>query len=259
VGSSVVQPGLPLAAVLVLLTALAVAAGRLSGLGQERAVLVAVVRAAVQLAAVSSVLLVLVDSLWGAAPFVLLMLAVASVTAAGRATGLAARASGAVRRAAVAGVCVAGGAVPVTALVLASGTVPLEGIAVVPVAGILTGGAMTATALAGRRMREELVARRGEVEAGLAIGLLPRDAVLEVARPVAATGLVPQLDQTRTVGLVALPGAFVGVLLGGGTPVEAGAAQLLVLVGLLAAEVLAVWITAELVGRGMLLAEAAYP
>ena len=50
-----------------------------------------------------------------------------------------------------------------------------------------------------------------------------------------------------------LPGAFVGVLLGGGTPLEAGAAQLLVLLGLLAAEMLAVWAVTELVGRGALL------
>ncbi len=50
-----------------------------------------------------------------------------------------------------------------------------------------------------------------------------------------------------------LPGAFVGVLLGGGSPLEAGAAQLLVLVGLLAAEVLAVWSVTELIARGALL------
>jgi putative ABC transport system permease protein len=71
---------------------------------------------------------------------------------------------------------------------------------------------------------------------------------------VAATALVPALDQTRTVGLVTLPGAFVGVLLGGGSAVQAGAAQLLVLVGLLAAEALAVWVTVELVAAGRLTA-----
>jgi putative ABC transport system permease protein len=38
---------------------------------------------------------------------------------------------------------------------------------------------------------------------------------------------------------VVLPGAFVGLLLGGATPLEAGRVQLLVLVGLLAAETVA--------------------
>jgi putative ABC transport system permease protein len=51
---------------------------------------------------------------------------------------------------------------------------------------------------------------------------------------------------------VTLPGAYVGVLLGGGSAVQAGAAQLLVLIGLLAAETMAVWIVTELIARGRL-------
>ncbi|MEX5721546.1 ABC transporter permease [Geodermatophilus maliterrae] len=253
-GSSVVDLGPRFAVVLVLLTALAAAGGRLSGLGQERPVVVAALRATVQLGVVSAVLLLVVRSLWLSTAFVLLMVGVAAVTAAGRVSGLPLRSPGAPRRVVTAGLAVVSGAAPVVALVLGSGTVPLRGEAVIPVAGILIGGAMTATSLAGRRLREELATRRGEVEAALALGLLPRDAVLEVARPAAATALVPPLDQTRTVGLVTLPGAFVGVLLGGGSPLAAGAAQLLVLVGLLAAEVAAVWVVTELVARGRVLA-----
>lgn len=49
------------------------------------------------------------------------------------------------------------------------------------------------------------------------------------------------MDQTRTVGLVTLPGALVGVLLGNWDPMQAAAAQ--VLIGLLAAEGLAVVLT----------------
>jgi putative ABC transport system permease protein len=44
----------------------------------------------------------------------------------------------------------------------------------------------------------------------------------------------------------------VGVLLGSGDPVRAGAAQVLVLVGLLAAETVAVLVTVELVARGVI-------
>ncbi|MGY2002000.1 ABC transporter permease [Blastococcus sp. SYSU DS1024] len=252
-GSSVVDVDLRLGVVLVVLTALAVAGGRLSGLGEDRPVLVAAARATVQLAVVSAVLLVVIESLWLSAAFVLLMVSVASVTAAGRTTGLPLRSPGAAPRLAAVAAPVVGGAGPVVALVLASGTVPLRGEAVIPIAGILIGGAMTATSLAGRRLREELEQRRGEVEAALALGLLPRDAILLIGRPVAGTALVPPLDQTRTVGLVTLPGAFVGVLLGGGSPLEAGAAQLLVLIGLLATEVLAVWAVTELVARGQVL------
>ena len=109
---------------------------------------------------------------------------------------------------------------------------------------------MAATSLAGRRALDELAARHGEFEAALALGFRERDAALLVARPSAAQALTPPFDQTRTVGLVTLPGAFVGVLLGSGDPVQAAAAQVLVLIGLLAAEGVAVVITLELVARG---------
>jgi putative ABC transport system permease protein len=236
----------------VALTALGAAVGWASGLGQHRPVVVAALRATVQLGAVSAVLVVVVGSLVLSSLFVLLMLSVAAATSAGRVTGRSLRAPEPVRRISAAGAAIVLGATPVVALVLGSGTVPLRGVAVIPIAGIVIGGAMTATSLAGRRLHDELAQRHGEVDAALALGLLPREAVLEIARPVAATALVPALDQTRTVGLVTLPGAFVGVLLGGGSALEAGGAQLLVLVGLLAAQTLAVWVTLELVARGEL-------
>ena len=99
---------------------------------------------------------------------------------------------------------------------------------------------MTATSIAGRRVTEELTAQRGSYEAALSIGLSRRDGVTLVAREAAGLALIPGLDQTRTVGLVTLPGAFVGVLLAGASPLQAGAVQLLVLVALLLVQVLAV-------------------
>jgi putative ABC transport system permease protein len=149
----------------------------------------------------------------------------------------------------VTGSRLAAGTLPVVTAVTASGVVPWAPASLLPVTGIVLGGAMVATTLATRRMTDELRARAGEYEAALALGFLPREAVLEIARPAAGLALVPGLDQTRTVGLVTLPGAFVGVLLAGGSPAEAGAAQLLVLVGLLAAQSLAVLTTVELVAR----------
>ena len=192
----------------------------------------------------SVIIIAVVRSLWFSLAFVLVMLAVAAVTSARRMTP---RRSGL-----LAAVPIVVGAAPVIGVVVVTGAVPTTGIALVPVCGIVIGGAMTATSLAGRRALDELAARHGEYEAALSLGLLDRDAALELVRPSAADALVPALDQTRTVGLVTLPGAFVGVLLGSGDPVQAGAAQVLVLVGLLAAETLAALVTVELVARGRL-------
>jgi putative ABC transport system permease protein len=141
---------------------------------------------------------------------------------------------------------------PVGAAILASRTMPLTTVAVLPIAGILIGGAMTATSLAGRRALDELHHRHGEYEAALALGFTPREAALEICRPASGQALVPALDQTRTVGLVTLPGAFVGVILGGGSAVQAGATQVLVLVALLAVEAVAAVGAVELVAGGLL-------
>lgn len=89
-----------------------------------------------------------------------------------------------------------------------------------------------------------------EVEAAMALGFPDRDAQLEIAGPAASDALLPGLDQTRTVGLVTLPGAFVGMLLGGASPVQAGAVQLFVLVALMAVQAAAVATVLELVARG---------
>jgi putative ABC transport system permease protein len=237
----VVDPSPALAALVAVLALVAVATVGATGLPLRRDVGVAAARAAVQLAAVSAVLVVVLRSPALTAAFLVAMFAVAAVTA-GRRTG----AVGGWRATALP---IAAGTLPVVAAVMGSGVVPWRPASVLPMTGIILGGAMVATALAARRMTDELGARAGEYEAALALGLPTREAVLEIARPAAELALMPGLDQTRTVGLVTLPGAFVGVLLGGGSPTEAGAAQLVVLVGLLAAQSLAVLTTVELVAR----------
>ncbi|MBB2909557.1 putative ABC transport system permease protein [Streptosporangium becharense] len=233
----------PATAVVVVLLALGAAAVARSGrLGHAPAVLTASLRAAVQLGVVSLIIVWAVDRPFAVALFILVMYGVASVTAGRRITpGPAGR---------WAAVPVAAGAVPVLALLFGTGTVPLRGITLIPVTGILLGGCLTATALAGRRALDELAQRRGEVEAALALGFSDRDAALEVCRPPASQALVPALDQTGTVGLVTLPGAFVGMLLGGAGPLHAGVVQLVVLIALLAAEAVAVVVTIELAARG---------
>jgi putative ABC transport system permease protein len=230
--------------VVVALAVVAAVVAVVGGLGHGRDILTATARATLQLAVVSLVIAAILGSLALTFAFLCLMYGVAVFTAGRRIT------SG--RSGWWAAVPVGAGTVPVVAVLVATGLVPLKGIVLVPVAGILIGGAMTATALGGRRALDELRTRHGEVEAALALGFSDRDAALEVCRPAAAQALVPPLDQTRTVGLVTLPGAFVGMLLGGASPVEAGAVQLFVLIGLLAVEAVAVVATIELAARGRL-------
>ncbi|WP_084961924.1 ABC transporter permease [Thermoactinospora rubra] len=232
-----VTPALPVVIALLALGGAAVA----RSLGHARAVLTAGLRATLQLAAVSLIIAAVLKALPWTVAFLLAMYAVAGLTAGRRVSR---------RRPWAAAIPIAAGTLPVLALLTLTGVAPAQGVVLIPITGILLGGCLTATAQAGRRAMDELQTRHGEVEAALALGFPDRDARMEVCRDRAAQALLPALDQTRTVGLVTLPGAFVGMLLGGAEPVQAGIVQLVVLVSLLAAEAVAVLVTIELVCRG---------
>ena len=229
---------------LAVLTGIAVVVAATGRLGTARADAVAVARAAGQLALVSLVLAAVLGRVTWSLAFAVVMLGVA--------VGTSARRVGAVRAWPWVLVAVASGALPVLAVIFASGAVPWTGPAIVPMAGIVIGGCMSANSLNGRRCFAALREERDTYEGALALGLPVPVAVRMVISRHRAESLVPGLDQTRTVGLVTLPGAFVGVLLGGGSPAQAGAAQLLVLVGLLAAQTVVVVVGSWLVGRGLL-------
>lgn len=236
------SPDWRLAVVLAVLVGVGVAASWVAHLRVERETVVAGVRAVLQLAAVSLVITAALASIWWSLLFSLVMLVVATVTSSRR---IGARG----REVLWVGLAIAAGTLPVLALVLGSGTIPFNGEGLVPTAGIIIGNTMTAATLTGRRAYDELDAHFGSYEAGLALGLQSHDAAIEVIQPTAREALTPNLDKTSTVGLVTLPGAFVGVLLGGGTPVQAGAAQILVLVGIMAAQAITCGVLLRLVAH----------
>lgn len=119
--------------------------------------------------------------------------------------------------------------------VVASGALPLEAQSLLPFTAQVIGGAMTAASLSGTRFREDARDQWDSVEGYLALGATSRQAVSWLGRRAVERSLIPSLDQTRSAGLVVLPGAFVGMLLGGASPAQAAQIQVLVLVALLAA------------------------
>jgi putative ABC transport system permease protein len=218
-----------LAVGLLVLLAVALAALTVAGVPQRRAVGIASVRAAVQLALVAAALRGVFAAPVAVVGVLAVMFSVAVWTAARRLRAHA----GAARAVALA--CGAGAAVTI-AVIVGLPTLTRDVRTLVAVSGIVFGGCMTAATLAGRRLLDGLHRRRDEVEGWLALGATPRQAVRPIARAAAYEALVPALDQTRTVGLVTLPGAFVGALLGGASATGAARFQLVVLIGLLCAE-----------------------
>ncbi len=243
-------------AVLVLV---ALACGVLAWTGRRTVpdALVAVLRAAAQLALVALVIGWIFAHPAAVVPYLAVMLVAAGVTSARRIGGgwaalpwlLVSIGTG---PAVVLGVVLAAGALAPTGqeillsigtgpavvlgVVLAAGALAPTGQEILPFTAQVIGGAMTAASLAGLRMRDDVAHRWGEVEAMLALGFTRRESVADLGRQAAARAVVPAIDQTRAAGLVTLPGAFVGLLLAGAEPWRAAQVQLLVLVGLLSAQ-----------------------
>jgi putative ABC transport system permease protein len=240
-----IEPGWPVAFALAALLLLALGAHRVGGYGLDRSVLVAAVRALIQLTVIALLIEAVVDDLLLSSALVLLMFAVAVLT-----TGRRVEADHAWWWVALA---VGSGLVPVLAIVLASGAVPAKGIAIIPVAGIIVGNSMTAHTLSGRRTFAALRDEHAQYEACLALGLQPAQAIEEIIHRRVPEALLPGLDQVRTTGLVTLPGAFIGVMLGGGSPVQAATAQVLVLFGIMAAQTITVVVAERLVAARRLL------
>ena len=211
-------------------------------LGLTREIVIAAARAIVQLAAVGALIALVFEYEALAVAFVAAMVTTAAVTSGGRIKGIPnARA----RAVAAIGIPALGAA----GILIAVGAFDATPRATIPTAGILIGGAMTACTLTGRRLLEGLQDDQDVIEARLSLGDRIRTALAPTVRQAIKTGLVPAIDQTRNVGIVTLPGTFVGLVLGGASPAEAARIQLTVLLTLLAVELLAATAIAELIVR----------
>jgi putative ABC transport system permease protein len=187
------------------------------GLRLERDLLWATGRALAQLLAVGYVLVFLVDDdtpvafAWG---WVVVMVLVASVTVRRRAPevpGIAWLTLAATSLSAALSLFV----------VFGLGVYPTVGRAVVPIAGMMIGNSIGSIVVAARRILGELADRRPEVEARLALGQPWQQASKPFVRSALRTAVTTQIESTKAVGLVFLPGAMTGLILAGADPVDA--------------------------------------
>ena len=200
-----------------ILVAVAVGLSLWQGLGLEREMLWAAARALVQLLAVGYVLVFIVDDdtpvAWAWA-WVVVMLAVAAITVRRRAPevpGITALTVAATTSSTVLSLSV----------VFGLGIYPSVGRAVVPIAGMMIGNSIGSIVVASRRILAELADRRPEVEARLALGQPWQEASKPFVRSALRTALTSQIENTKAVGLVFLPGAMTGLILAGADPLDA--------------------------------------
>lgn len=199
---------------------------RAIGAGTKLEPLIAIARAAVQLALLALILRLVFSSMWLVVGWLCVMLAVAIVTSTRRIGW-----SREVLLAAAAAISLS--AVVTLGVVVASGAIGFGTQYVLAFGGIVIGNVMSITSVTAKRLREHLRDSRDEIEGMLALGATPRQAAERFRGASVAHALIPTVDSTSTTGLVTLPGAFVGAIFAGADPLEAGLFQLVVLGGIM--------------------------
>ena len=223
-------PWLPTAIAVLVLAGIATIGLGLYRIPKPFAVLGAIGRAILQLAALSLVLSgILHDPVWVAVALGVMF--IAAVFTASR------RARASLRQTAALGVAMIAGPLVVGVIVFATGALEFSPRYALAIGGIVIGNTMTIAILTQRIFRTSVLDKWDEVEGWLALGATPRESTLTLARASIRTALLPSIDQTRTTGIVVLPGAFVGAIFAGASPLEAGRFQVIVLASILAAGV----------------------
>jgi putative ABC transport system permease protein len=217
------------------------------GLRIERQLIGASVRAAVQLIGVGFVFVLIFESgrsIYWAWLWVGLMTVVAGFV-------VTRRAKHRIRHLGVAAVgAVLGSALVSIGVVFGFDVIAYHPVSLVVIAGITIGNAVPSAVLAVNQSVELCRDRSGQIDALLSLGLDQRQIVRFLAPWAARSSLIPQVERTKVVGLIALPGAMTGLLLAGVDPFEAVAVQLLVMYLVLGTAALCVVVVVTAVIRG---------
>lgn len=215
-------------ALALVLVAMGLAISRWRGAGLERDMAVATVRSFAQLLAVGYVL----EYAFGRGrawltPLVLaVMIGVAVATSSARGRQVP-------RAPVVAAVALTLTMTATLGLLLTLGIIPPEPRATIPLGSMVLSNAMNTTSLVMTGLVSQLAASRSRIEARLSLGLDSRQAAGPWCRQALRAGMLPIVDNTKVVGLVALPGAMTGMLLAGASPTDAIRLQLVVMYMLL--------------------------
>ncbi|QWT23781.1 ABC transporter permease [Subtercola sp. PAMC28395] len=255
---------LPTIVAVAALAAVAVAGLLFARVPRASAPVQAILRGALQLAALSLVLSGIISNpVWVALGLVIMF--VAAVWTASRrikANSITTKSTHTnsthttVRQVASIAIAMLTGNVVVLVIVFATGAIEFSPRYALAIGGIVIGNTMSIATLTGRGFHASVHDHWDEVEGWLALGARPIESTRQLARTAIYSALVPSIDQTKTTGIVVLPGAFVGAIFGGASPLEAGRFQIVVLAGILAAGTLTSVLLLRLIGAVTLKPEA---
>ncbi len=226
----------------VVMVAVAVGLSFWQGLDLERDILIASLRAFVQLMAIGYV----IDFIFGTRSLALVLLMIAAMVVFAAITS-GRRLRGLPHNYWIAGAAIGLASALTLVLMVVLGIISTEARYLIPIGGMVVGNSMNVASVTGVRLLEDSTSQRAVIEAALALGAAPRQAAHPVLRRAVRLAMIPVIDNTRTMGIVFLPGAMTGMIIAGANPLDAVRLQVVIMYMLLTA----VAVTASLIGLGV--------
>jgi putative ABC transport system permease protein len=223
------QLGLAQAMVAALAAIVVALMARKRGIHLETDTIVALLRGAIQIVAVGSILVILLRGpRWTSGMLLAAMIVAAGTISRKRAKDV----PGAFEISTYAIACGAGSIIAIMTLL---GVIDTTITTLIPVGSMLIANAMNTNGLALNRFRAEVLAHTGEIEAALALGAAPKQSVALYSQASFEASLIPAIDSLRSLGIVWIPGLMAGMLLSGARPIYAAIYQFVVLAMIFAA------------------------
>jgi putative ABC transport system permease protein len=222
------------------LVAIAIGISAWERVGLEGDLLVATGRSFVQLLAVGYVLAYIFEGHgWLTILALVVMVGAASITTRNRAKRVP-------RSGIIAVIAIATATAATLGVLAVLHIIPTSPRAIIPLGSMIISGAMNTASLVMTRLHDDLASNRREIEARLCLGQTGRQAALPWLRSAVRGGMLPSVDSTKVVGLVALPGTMTGLILAGASPLSAVRVQLVVMYMLLGGTAFAALVAAQL-------------
>ncbi|MFO8017774.1 MAG: iron export ABC transporter permease subunit FetB [Promethearchaeia archaeon] len=114
------------------------------------------------------------------------------------------------------------------------GIIPMVGEFLIPMGGSIISNTMVISNISLERVYSDVKKSRGKIEAALALGDTPSNAISPIIRDSFRAGLTPSTNRVAVLGIVTIPGYMSGMIIGGIEPVVAAIYQVIIFLMILA-------------------------
>lgn len=197
-------------------------------LGLERDVIIATVRAIIQLLAVGYILTFVFDGDHPAYMLIMILIMITTATLNARKKGKHIKG---ITWKLVATITTV--EVVTQGILLGFHIVPATAQYIIPISGMMIGNAMVLSILFLNRFDAEVQAHKDEVELILSLSGSPKQAIHHQLMQAIKASMIPTIESQKTIGLVQLPGMMSGQIIGGADPMQAVQFQILIIFALL--------------------------